>query len=185
MGDPAARGLDEPAVQELLEQVEELLGRLEQMPGPTAETGLDAVAALSELYGEALRRVVQMVSAADASDPLTTAALASEELIGHLLLLHGLHPVPVEQRVARAIDEVRLQLGGGVELTGIESGVAQVSVTVSGCSSSTEGLLSAVADAVLAAAPELTAVEPVGVKPAAATPLIPVESLLQRPVAVR
>jgi Fe-S cluster biogenesis protein NfuA len=175
--------LDEPAVQELLGSLDELLSRLEQLPGPAAETGLDAVAALSEVYGEALARTVELVAAAETGPPLTVTALASDELVGHLLLLHGLHPAPVEERVDQALDEVRIQLGGGVELTGIEDGVARVSVTVSGCSSTAETLLSSVADAVLAAAPELTRVEPVSARRPAPAPLISVESLRHRPMA--
>lgn len=178
---PSAR-LDEPAVAQLLGGLEDLLSRLEQMPGPSAETGLDAVAALSEVYGEALARTVEMVAAAETGRPLTVTGLASDELVGHLLVLHGLHPASVEQRVTRALDDVGLQLGGAVELTGIDEGVAHVRVTVSGCSSSSQALLSSVADAVLAAAPELTRVDPVSVQPAA-VPLISVESLMQRPVA--
>jgi hypothetical protein len=176
--------LDGSAVQELLEDIEELLSRLEQMPGPTAEAGLDAVAALSQLYGEALARVVDAVAAAEVGQPLTVTALSCDELVGHLLLLHGLHPASVQQRVTRALEEVRFQLGGGVELIGIEEAVARVGVTISGCASSSDELLSAVADAVLAAAPELARVEPVVMKPVAPPPLISVESLRHRPVAV-
>lgn len=182
MADGSSSRLDEPAVQQLLAGLEDLLGRLEQTPGPTAETGLDAVAALSELYGEALARMLEMVAGTETGQPLTVTALASDELVGHLLVLHGLHPAPVEQRVARALDDVRLQLGGGVELTGIDEGVAHVQVTVSGCSSTSQAVLSSVADAVLAAAPELAGVEPVSVKPPPAVPLISVESLMRRPV---
>jgi Fe-S cluster biogenesis protein NfuA len=173
--------LDEADVQQLLGSLEDLLNRLEQVPGPTAESGLDAVAALSALYGEALARIVDVVADA-AAGPQTVTALASDELVGHLLALHGLHPEPVQQRVDRVLDDVRLQMGGDVELAGIHDGVAQIRVAVSGCSSSSGEMLSSIADVVLAAAPELTAVDPVSMKPAAAAPLIPVESLLQRPV---
>ena len=46
-------------------------------------------------------------------------ALAGDELVEHLLLLHGLHPVSVEERVREALDGVRPYLGshgGDVEL---------------------------------------------------------------------
>ena len=49
-----------------------------------------------------------------------------DELVAHLLLLHGLHPVPVRERVIGALDEVRPYLvahGGGVELLGVDDGV--------------------------------------------------------------
>ena len=47
-----------------------------------------------------------------------------DELVAHLLLLHGLHPVPVRERVLGALDEVRPYLathGGGVELLDVST----------------------------------------------------------------
>ena len=38
-------------------------------------------------------------------------AVAGDELLGHLLLLHDLHPVDVGTRVASALEEVRPYLG--------------------------------------------------------------------------
>ena len=53
----------------------------------------------------------------------------SDELVAHLLLVHDLHPVDVETRVAQALEEVRPYLGshgGDVELLGVEDGVARL-----------------------------------------------------------
>jgi hypothetical protein len=174
--EPEPHRLDDTTVQQALGSLEELLGRLEAVPGPAAEVGLDAVATLTEIYGEALARIVGQVAAGE----VTVAGLAGDELVGHLLVLHGLHPDPVEQRVARALAEVRPHLGeGDVELVGIADGVASIRITASGCSAA--GLPAAVTDVVLAAAPELVSVNAVTQAPPAATPLIPAEALLQRP----
>ena len=46
-----------------------------------------------------------------------------------LMLIHGLYPVPLEQRVGEALDSVRPYMeshGGDVELLGIEDGVARL-----------------------------------------------------------
>ena len=69
-----------------------------------ATTATEPSQALLDLYGEGLARLV-------GCSPSTTtrragAALAGDELVSHLLLLHGLHPVPLEQRVRGALDEV-------------------------------------------------------------------------------
>ncbi len=67
--------------------------------------------ALLDMYGEGLSRIV---AACDVP--------VEDELVAHLLLLHGLHPVPVRERVMGALDEVRPYLvahGGGVELLGV------------------------------------------------------------------
>src|SRR5918911_2322999 len=82
------RRMDDAEVRELVARVEGLLGDLDVR-------GTKAVQALVELYGEALARFVA------GADPV------EDELLSHLLLVHDLHPVDVETRVRRAIDDVR------------------------------------------------------------------------------
>ena len=65
----------------------------------------ELVAALLDLYGEGLGADRRHVAERD--DGTLARALADDELVAHLLLLHGLHPVPLEERVRGALDEVR------------------------------------------------------------------------------
>ena len=140
-------------------RVEELLERLEALPDATArEIALDTVQALLELYGEGLERIVAAVG------PQQTQVLAGDELVEHLLLLHGVHPVGVEQRVRDALKSVRPYLGshgGDVELLAGEDGVAHVRMQGSceGCPASAMTLKLAIEDAVLKAAPDVDRVE--------------------------
>ncbi|MDT0448500.1 NifU family protein [Streptomyces hesseae] len=137
----------------LLTRADDLLGQLEAAPGPTARTALEAVRVLTELYGEALARTLE------ATGPAVAERLADDELVGHLLALHGIHPEPVERRVARAVDAIRpavRERGGELRLAGIADGVATVRLKTSGCRSSATGLADAVREAVLALAPELS-----------------------------
>lgn len=171
--------MDEPSrltddeVEERLGYLDDLLARVEAMPEPHGQIAGDALSGLSEIYGEALAR---MLAAAGAD---LAERLASDPLVGHLMVLHGLHPSPPEQRVKEAIQEIEELLGkpGSVQLTGVEAGIARVSVTASGCGS--QGLSSSVRDIVLGAAPELVGVETAESAPAA---FIPVDSLHRRPV---
>lgn len=167
-------GLSDAEVRDRVTRLDDLLEQLEQLPGPMADVAMAAIEALTEVYGTALGRVVGSV------DEVTLRCLADDELIGNLLLLHGLHPDPPERRIARALDEVRPELGGRaeVEFTGIDDGVAHVRLTASGCASTAARTAAAVRDVVLDAAPELTDVESKTVKPPA---LIPVDALLRRP----
>jgi hypothetical protein len=170
--------LDDAAVEELVGRVEQLLGRLEQVPGPSGELALAAVAALTELYGEALGRVVAH------ADDAVLRSLTRDALVGHLLALHGVHPDPVERRVAHALDGLRLELsslGRDVTLAGLSDGVAEVVLGGSpgGCGSggpSVEQLTDLVRDVVVGAAPELLEVR---VVPERATTFVPLESLLR------
>jgi Fe-S cluster biogenesis protein NfuA len=89
--------------------------------------------------------------------------------VSALLALHGLHPWSVEERVNRALDQVRPYLGshaGGVTLVGIDDeGVVRLQLEGScdGCPSSLQTVRTAVEGAVADAAPEVTAVEVEGV----------------------
>jgi len=57
---------------------------------------MEMVQALLDLYGEGLARTIAPL------DAETRRAVADDELVAHLLLLHDLHPVPVETRVHEA-----------------------------------------------------------------------------------
>ena len=151
------------------------------MPGPSTALALEAIEALTTVYGAALGRAVAAVAAGGAS----VDGLARDELVGHLMVLHGLHPDSTETRVARALQEVGPQLGEGthVELKDIHDGIAEVAVTATGCASTASAIASSLGDVVLAAAPELAGVEPVVTKPPAQPALIPVDSLLRKSVA--
>ena len=142
-------------VEHRLALLDDLLGRLEQIPGATAALGLDATRALAEVYGEALARLMDLL----ADQPQARQAAAADELVGHLLVLHGIHPEPVAERVTRALDRMRPALhGGDVQLAGIDDGVARIQLTGAGCASSAGPVELAVREAVLAVAPELSEV---------------------------
>ena len=164
--------MDDALVRNEVEAVEGLLGGLEELPDSQARAqALEAVGGLLRLYGEALRRIVDVV----APIPAVADAVAGDELVSHLLLLHGLHPATLEERVAQALEEVRPYMGshgGGIELVEVTDGVARVRLegTCNGCAASTLTLKLAVEEAVLRAAPELHAVEAVEEEVAAAGP---------------
>jgi Fe-S cluster biogenesis protein NfuA/nitrite reductase/ring-hydroxylating ferredoxin subunit len=157
--------LEDTEARELVARVEGLLADLESLPDPEArETANETVAALLDLYGEGLRRIAAGLSAEQAG------SLEDDELVSHLLLLHGLHPVPLEVRVRGALEEVRPYLsshGGGVELRGVEGGVVRLALegSCSGCPSSTATLKLAIEDAIQRAAPEIERVEAEGEPP--------------------
>jgi hypothetical protein len=176
--------LDDGGVEALVERVEQLLGRLEEVPGPAGELAGAAVAALTELYGEALGRAVTCARA----DPAVLRSLTDDALVGHLLALHGVHPDPVERRVARAVDGLRLELsslGRDVTLAGLSEGVAEVVLSGhgGGCGSggpSAEQLTDLVRDVVVGVAPELADVHVTTERP---TTFVPLDSLLRAPAA--
>ncbi|MEU2286957.1 NifU family protein [Streptomyces sp. NPDC013178] len=179
---PASR-LDDDEVAARIARIDELLEKVQIAPGPMAQTALDTVRALTEVYGEALARVL------DRADAALAGRLAEDELLGHLLVLHDLHPEPPERRAARAVERLRpavRERGGDVALDAVEGPVARVRLRTgggcgSGCGSASSGVEEAVREAVLAAAPELTAVVTVPETQSRPPAFVPVESLLRRP----
>jgi Fe-S cluster biogenesis protein NfuA/nitrite reductase/ring-hydroxylating ferredoxin subunit len=160
--------LDDQGLQERVARIETLLGEIEALEDPGARSKAAEMAqVLLELYGEGLARMMEVV-AQGAEGEKAFEAFAEDELISHLLLLHGLHPLDVETRVVRALEEVRPYLqshGGNVELLGIEGDVARVRMEGScdGCPSSAVTLKLAIEEAVLKAAPDLEGIEAEGV----------------------
>src|SRR6476620_30012 len=125
--------MDDQQARERVERIELLLEEIEGLPDPVArERCTEVVGALLDLYGEALARMVERVP-----EP---QALVQDELLAHLLVLHGIHPVPVEARVLGALEEVRPYLqshGGDVELVSLQEGVLRLRLegSCSGCPS--------------------------------------------------
>ena len=171
--------MDDSQARERVGRVERLLEELEALPDPAArERAVEVVEALLDLYGEGLSRIVEQIAARD--DGELAGALSSDELVSNLLLLHDLHPEPLEQRVRAALEEVRPYLeshGGDVELVSIADGVARLRLegSCSGCPSSTMTLKLAIEDAIHKAAPDLRDIEAEGAAPAPA----PAQGLLQ------
>jgi Fe-S cluster biogenesis protein NfuA/nitrite reductase/ring-hydroxylating ferredoxin subunit len=166
---------------ELVARVEGLLEEVEALGDPAArEMATEVAAALLDLYGAGLERIVERVAERD--DGTLATSLADDELVSHLLLLHGLHPVPVETRVRDALEEVRPYLeshGGNVELLSVADGKAHLRLegSCSGCPSSAMTLKLAIEEAIGKAAPEVERIEAEGVAEPKAGGLIQLGSL--------
>lgn len=151
--------VDGPEPRTLVADVERRLEELEALPdAETREKTTGIVQALLDLYGAGLERIVEEIAARD--DGELAEALADDELVAHLLLLHGLHPTPLQQRVLSALEQVRPYLeshGGNVELLEIEPPSVRLRLegSCSGCPSSTMTLKLAIENAIRKEAPEI------------------------------
>jgi Fe-S cluster biogenesis protein NfuA/nitrite reductase/ring-hydroxylating ferredoxin subunit len=148
------------------------------------ERAEELVRLVADLYGAGLERVLDVLHEQGVLTDAVVDALAGDDLVASLLLVHGLHPYPVETRIERALAGVRPYLGshgGDVELLGVTGeGVVRLRMLGScdGCPSSSVTLKLAVEGAIEAAAPEMAGIE---VEEPAATPaVIPVSALFSR-----
>jgi len=164
---------------QLVADVERLLEDLEGLPDPFArQTATAVVQGLLELYEAGLERIVEAIAARDREGEIADA-LADDELVAHLLLIHGLHPRPLEERVREALDSVTPYLeshGGSVELLGLDGTAVRLRLqgSCSGCPSSSVTLKLAIENAIGKSAPEIE--EVIAEEPERdATPLIQIE----------
>jgi len=160
--------LDDQGLQERVARMERLLGEIEALEDLNARSkAAEVVQVLLELYGEGLARMMETIAEGDEREK-TFDTFAADELVSHLLLLHGLHPLDVQTRVVMALEEVRPYLqshGGNVEFLGVEGGVARLRMqgSCSGCPSSTMTLKLAIEEAIQKTAPDLEGIEAEGV----------------------
>ena len=170
------------------ERVEALLAELGSQAGPeVAATAEELVSCLVELYGAGLAEIVKIIGE-DASGPALMARLAGDPLVESLLLLHDLHPLPVADRVRRAIEAVMPQLGphaGTAEFAGLdEDGVVRIrlELTDHGLQAHAGAVQEALERAVADAAPDASGVTFDLVAAAAELPLL---QITRRPAAAR
>lgn len=146
------------------ERIEELLASLRSRGGAAADTAEELVRLLVGMYGDGLAAI--MAALAEEGEPGREIIdrLTADPLVEGLLLLHGLHPLDVDARIQRALDQVRPYLGshaGGVRYHGVDAdGMVRLTLegTCHGCPSSTVTVRSAIERAVQRAAPETAGV---------------------------
>jgi len=165
MGNPAGMAADtdarEAAPEGLVERVQELTSRIEQLPDPAArETAEALVSAVIALYGEGLERIFAALDQTGDAGAAIRERVSSDGVVASLMLIHGLYPVDLRTRVLEALDSVRPYMeshGGDVELIGLEDGVARIRLEGScdGCPASSSTLELAIKQALQEAAPDL------------------------------
>jgi Fe-S cluster biogenesis protein NfuA len=149
-----------PDLQASGDRIERLLEELRVAAGPRWYGQVEELLGLvTDLYGGALIRIMEL---ARRQAPTLIDAMGADEVIGSLLLVHGLHPESLERRVAAALDRVRPLLAahsGDVALVAVDEEAGAVLLrllgTCDGCPSSSITLKQAVEQAIVSAAPEI------------------------------
>jgi Fe-S cluster biogenesis protein NfuA len=143
------------------ERLARLLEELRSLAEPTVRSRTEeAVRLITDLYGAGLANIVELV--VEAGDAALLDRVVSDQLVSHLLVLHGLHPFDLPTRVDMALDKCRPYLashGGDVEVLGVDDELGMVTIRLlgscDGCPSSSVTLKMAVEDAIHEAAPEV------------------------------
>ena len=143
-------------LREMGARVEDLLGEIRAADPAVARRAEEVIGLLVDLYGEALSHVVDLID-----DP-HLERLSDDPLVASLLLLHGLHPHAIEERVDRALDRIRPGLGGKkLDVIRLEDDGTlrlRLSSPLDGCPSTIGTVQQTIEDAVAEWAPEVTKV---------------------------
>src|SRR5580698_8400688 len=87
------------------DRIEQLLDELQANSDPRSfDCASELLRLISELYGAGLTRVVELIAE---QAPGLLGALLDDELVASLLLVHGLHPETLTDRVQSALAQVR------------------------------------------------------------------------------
>jgi Fe-S cluster biogenesis protein NfuA/nitrite reductase/ring-hydroxylating ferredoxin subunit len=155
----------------LLSRVQELQAELDACEEGRAQAlAEELVGAVVGMYGIGLERILDLALAGAQDSGSLARALADDPHVATLLLIHDLHPVPLQDRVSSALEQVRPYMeshGGNVELLSLEDGVARIKLSgsCSDCAASTVTLELAVKQALDELAPDLEGLEVEGVAP--------------------
>ncbi len=148
-------------MQQGIHRIEELIQQIEKVADPHARAvAVELVQSLMEFHGAGIERMMEIAALAGESGHNIIDDFGRDALVSGLLLLYGQHPVALERRVMRALDEVRPLLrshGGDVDLCGVENGVVRLRIqgSCSGCPSSAMTLKTAIEEAIYGAAPDV------------------------------
>lgn len=144
-------------------RIEALLQEMATFPEPQVRMKIEALLqALLDIYGEGLKRILEVIAQAETTGQALIERVASDELVGALLLLHGLHPIDFETRLLQALEHIQPMVqshGGALEFVRFENdSVAIVRLTSGGCrgcQSSQATLKQEVEEALYSSVPDL------------------------------
>jgi Fe-S cluster biogenesis protein NfuA/nitrite reductase/ring-hydroxylating ferredoxin subunit len=151
-------------------RIQELVEKIGTLRDPDARGMLqECLESVLSFYGHGLERILELVDKAGPDGEKVRDALINDPGVRGLLLIHGLHPVPLEGRLLEALDKVRPYMeshGGNVELLSLESDYAKLRLQghCKTCPSSAVTLELAVRAAIEEACPDLTGFEVEGIK---------------------
>jgi Fe-S cluster biogenesis protein NfuA len=157
--------LDSREFQSRLQRLDMLLRDVEESADPAvAARTREIVQAVLDLHGTGLERILGHLDAAGEAGTSIRDACAEDDVVSGLLLLHGLHPMDLEARLRRALEQVRPALrshGGNVELISVRDGVVHLRLegNCHGCPSSAATMKMTIEEAIFANAPEVESIE--------------------------
>jgi hypothetical protein len=142
---------------ERIERIEDLAAELDRAPDPVPRQARALVQAVLDIHKAGLTRIVQRLDDTGESGREFLAGLAADDLVGALLVLHDLHPVPLTERVDAVLDQLRTQ-GCDTDVLEIRGGLVRLRLREE-CCLPVGAMRSLVEQALTAAVPDVATIE--------------------------
>jgi Fe-S cluster biogenesis protein NfuA len=163
----------QPEFQQRIQSIERMLGEIEGSADPSLRTSVQQLVQLvMDLHGAGLERMLELIRGDAGAGESLINKLGQDDLVASLLVLYGLHPLPLDARITEGLDKARARLRshqGEVELLSIQDGAVSLRLHVNGngCGSTAQALKEMVEDAVYQSAPDITSlvIEDAAAKP--------------------
>jgi hypothetical protein len=152
---------DEKEFRERIQEIGRLVAGLDNITDePARKSARELVQLVMELHGLGIERMMELIFAQGAAGAEIIDTLGADPTVSSLLVLHGLHPEPVEARVQQAIEQLTRELRKQeveVQLLSVEDGNVRVLARTSAhaCGSTAGTVRSSIEEAVYAASPEI------------------------------
>jgi hypothetical protein len=146
--------------QQRLETIEVVIRQIEASGDPSVRTAArELMQLVMELHGAGLERILEILRSAGESGQSCQCLIGSlgrDDMVSSLLVLYGLHPLGIEERIHQAIEKANRQMrsrDGTVELLGIEDGAVRLHLKANGHGPALKEVVEA---AIYQAAPDIT-----------------------------
>jgi Fe-S cluster biogenesis protein NfuA len=150
----------ESEFQRRIESIGELLQRLDSAADPhIRSTAQELIQVVMELHGKTLERILETLHARGEEGQNIIDRLGHDDLVSSSLVLHGLHPLNVEDRVIQSLDKLRPSLkkrGGDVDVVQVTADSVKLKLRANSHAAALKELVEA---AVYQAAPDVGSVE--------------------------
>jgi hypothetical protein len=166
-----------PEFQQRLESIEQVIRQIEATGDPNVRTAArELVQLVMELHGAGLERILEILRSGGDSGQFLLEGMGRDDLVSSLLVLYGLHPVSLEERICQGIEKANRQMrsrSATVELIGMEDGAVRLNLKANGHGPALKEVVEA---AIYQAAPDVTSLVIEGAEEKQA--FVPIEMLL-------
>lgn len=173
-------------VQERVRRIDALVHQCEAISDAKLRHNVqELLQAVMELHGAALDRLMTLVSDRGEETAGLIDAFANDELVGNLLILHGLHPVDLQTRVERAlagIEGILRGYGAHAEILGMPGGALRLRVWGVTSASLARATRAAIEEAINRTAPDAASLAILGLEQFTSPDFVALDQLRMAPV---